>query len=76
MNSFQVKFIFFIMAELQPFPTSGVKEVNCTQYEHCKIPCRDKPPCIPYSQCRVVWKIGEGTEVEFTKRVGVDSNGM
>eukprot|EP00105_Crassostrea_gigas_P005580 XP_011419232.1 PREDICTED: contactin-1-like isoform X1 [Crassostrea gigas] len=59
------------------FPIGGPEEVRCKEFEHCKIQCSGKPTCLPDSQCRVEWKIGEGTKtnVEITKRVGVDGNG-
>ncbi|XP_061166760.1 contactin-4-like [Saccostrea echinata] len=59
------------------FPSKEPEEIQCKEFEHCKIPCRDKPECSPESECRVEWKIGEGTKtnVELSKRVGVDGNG-
>nr|XP_011419232.2 contactin-1 isoform X2 [Crassostrea gigas] len=62
---------------LGSFPIGEPEEVRCKQFKHCKIQCRDKPTCVPDSECRVEWKIGEGTksDVEITKRVGVDGNG-
>ncbi|XP_065940116.1 neural cell adhesion molecule L1 isoform X2 [Magallana gigas] len=59
------------------FPIGEPEEVRCKQFGHCKIQCSGKPTCLPDSQCRVEWKIGEGTKtnVEITKRVGVDGNG-
>lgn len=59
------------------FPAGDKQEVRCKEFEHCKIQCRDKPTCLPDSQCRVEWKIGEGTKtnVEINKRTGVDGNG-
>lgn len=66
-----------ILAGLSSFPMY-VHEVRCEQFEHCVVKCRDKPTCIPDSQCRVEWKIGEGTKnnVEVSKRVEVDGNGL
>ena len=62
---------------MSSFPTSEVQEVRCKQFEHCVVQCREKPTCTPDSQCRVEWKIGQGTKtnVEISKRVGVDGNG-
>lgn len=59
------------------FPSSDIKDYPCKEFEHCKIPCRDKPKCVPNTECRVEWKIGEGTKtnVEMTNRVGVDGDG-
>lgn len=59
------------------FPSKEPQEIQCKEFEHCKIPCRDKPECSPDSECRVEWKIGEGTKtnVELSKRVGVDGDG-
>uniref|UniRef100_A0A8W8NE62 Ig-like domain-containing protein n=1 Tax=Magallana gigas TaxID=29159 RepID=A0A8W8NE62_MAGGI len=59
------------------FPADEIQEVRCKQFEHCKIQCRDKPICLPDSQCRLEWKfgIGSNTNVEINKRVGVDGNG-
>ena len=71
-------FLKIILAGLSSFPMYGVQEVHCTQFEHCVVKCRDKPTCIPDSQCRMEWKIGEGTinNVEVSKRVEVDGNGL
>ncbi|XP_061167029.1 neurofascin-like [Saccostrea echinata] len=65
------------MALMGAFPSKDHKEIHCKEYEHCKIPCRDKPECLPDSECRVEWKIGLGakTNVEISKRIGVDGNG-
>uniref|UniRef100_A0A8W8NA32 Ig-like domain-containing protein n=1 Tax=Magallana gigas TaxID=29159 RepID=A0A8W8NA32_MAGGI len=64
-------------ASLGSFPTSSIQEVQCKQYEHCKVPCRNKPRCVPESHCKVRWKIGEGTNtyVQTANRVALDSNG-
>ncbi|XP_065941031.1 neural cell adhesion molecule L1-like [Magallana gigas] len=64
-------------ASLGSFPTSSIQEVQCKQYEHCKVPCRNKPRCVPESHCKVRWKIGEGTNTyaPIDKRVAVDNNG-
>lgn len=64
-------------SRLGTFPTSQFQEVRCKQFEHCKVQCRDKPRCLPVSQCRVEWKIGMGTKasVEINKRVEVDGDG-
>uniref|UniRef100_K1PWF2 Contactin-6 n=1 Tax=Magallana gigas TaxID=29159 RepID=K1PWF2_MAGGI len=63
-------------ASLGSFPTSSIQEVQCKQYEHCKVPCRNKPRCVPESHCKVRWKIGEGTNTyaPIDKRVAVDNN--
>lgn len=68
--------IFF--AGLGSFPNGQIKEVPCTEHQHCKIECRDRPNCFPDSKCRVEWKIGEGTKtnVEINKRVVVDGKGV
>lgn len=59
------------------FPIDDIQEVRCKQFEHCKIQCRNKPTCMPESQCRVEWKLGIGTKfnVMVNKRVGMDGNG-
>ncbi|XP_062569429.1 neurofascin-like [Saccostrea cucullata] len=59
------------------FPSKEPQEIQCKEFEHCKIPCRDKPECSPDSECKVQWFIGEGTKgkVDLSKRVGVDGNG-
>jgi len=64
-------------SRMSSFPTSEVQEMRCKQFEHCVVQCREKPTCTPDSQCRVEWKIGQGTKtnVEISKRVGVDGNG-
>uniref|UniRef100_K1PXT3 Contactin-5 n=1 Tax=Magallana gigas TaxID=29159 RepID=K1PXT3_MAGGI len=64
-------------ARLGSFPTSQTEEIKCEEFKHCKVECRHKPTCLPESQCKVEWKIGEGTKtnVEINKRVGVDGNG-
>ncbi|XP_052685224.1 neural cell adhesion molecule L1-like [Crassostrea angulata] len=64
-------------ASLGSFPTSSIQEVQCKQYEHCIIPCRNKPRCAPESHCKVRWKIGEGTNTyaPINTRVAVDNNG-
>ena len=66
------------MAGLSSFPMYPVQDIRCTQFEHCLVKCLDKPKCIPDSQCKVEWKIGEGTKtnVEVSKRVEVDGNGL
>nr|XP_022337747.1 neural cell adhesion molecule L1-like isoform X1 [Crassostrea virginica] len=63
-------------ARLSSFPMYAVQVIRCTQFEHCVVKCRDKPTCIPDSQCRVEWKIGEGTKnnIGVSKRVEVDGN--
>lgn len=65
-------------AGLGYFPTTQTQEVQCEEFMHCEVECRDKPTCLPESQCRVEWKIGEGTKtnVEINERVGVDGNGL
>lgn len=64
---------------METFPPgdTSIQEVQCKEFEHCKIQCRNKPTCMPESQCRVEWIIGVGTKtnVEVNKRVGVDGNG-
>nr|XP_034301630.1 contactin-1 [Crassostrea gigas] len=64
-------------SRLGSFPAGDPEEVRCKQFEHCKIQCRDKPICLPDSQCRVQWKIGVGTKsnVYNNIRIGVDGNG-
>nr|XP_022339989.1 contactin-3-like isoform X2 [Crassostrea virginica]XP_022340078.1 contactin-3-like isoform X2 [Crassostrea virginica]XP_022340171.1 contactin-3-like isoform X2 [Crassostrea virginica] len=64
-------------SRMSSFPTSGVQEVRCKQFEHCVVQCREKRKCTPDSQCRLEWKLGQGTKtnVEISKRVGVDGNG-
>lgn len=75
-NEFLLGFFFF--AGLGSFPTSQTEEIKCEEFKHCKVECRHKPTCLPESQCKVEWKIGEGTKtnVEINKRVGVDGNGL
>ncbi|XP_062569416.1 neural cell adhesion molecule L1-like isoform X2 [Saccostrea cucullata] len=65
------------MSSMGAFPAKEHEEIQCKEFEHCRIPCRDKPECSPDSECRVEWKIGKGakTNVELSKRVGVDGNG-
>lgn len=67
-----------LSAGLGSFPNSQMEEVHCSEHQHCKVECRDKPNCYPNSKCRVEWKIGEGTNtnVEINKRVGVDGKGV
>nr|XP_034301542.1 contactin-3-like isoform X1 [Crassostrea gigas] len=64
-------------SRLGSFPNGHIKVVPCTEHQHCKIECRDRPNCFPDSKCRVEWKIGEGTKtnVEINKRVVVDGKG-
>lgn len=70
--------VVFFFAGLGSFPTSQTQEIKCEEFKHCKVECRYKPTCLPESQCKVEWKIGEGTKtnVEINKRVGVDGNGL
>lgn len=64
-------------ASLESFPINHNQEVQCKQYAHCKVQCQNKPPCVPDSQCKVRWRIGEGLNayIEIDNRVAVDRNG-
>ncbi|XP_063434962.1 neuroglian-like [Mytilus trossulus] len=47
------------------------------QYRSVSIPCVGKRRCQPNDECRVEWKLGDGTSntIRETKRIAIDKNG-
>ncbi|XP_052098960.1 uncharacterized protein LOC127733688 [Mytilus californianus] len=46
------------------------------QFRSVSIPCRGKPKCKPKNECRVEWKLGDGTSntIYETKRIAIDKD--
>ncbi|XP_076082728.1 neuroglian-like [Mytilus galloprovincialis] len=60
------------------FTDTTLKDLpSAKQYTNVSIPCVGKPRCVPGNECKVEWKLGEGTSntVDETKRIAVDKMG-
>lgn len=59
------------------FTDTQERRVDATENVEMSIKCTGKPKCVPGNECKIEWKLGEGTSntVDETKRIAVDQEG-
>lgn len=64
-------------AVILSFSDTVERRVNAFQNRETSISCTGKPKCVPGNECKIEWKLGEGTSntVAETKRIAVDKEG-
>lgn len=64
-------------AVILSFTDTQERRVDATENVEMSIKCTGKPKCVPGNECKIEWKLGEGTSntVDETKRIAVDQEG-
>lgn len=67
---------FTLLAVLSSFPNDGEEiSVDEDQYQYLRLPCSNRPMCVPHNACTFEWKTGDGEGIPTEERIFVDDEG-